>query len=145
MWRSWWWPTCHGPWHTFHGPVISPYILKTIGCRNVIPGILVACEPVIDLEIYLGQCDLYKQLYKKAGNINSLWNLPYFLVLFFFQVIVTSLKLEVKEIEEIYENGKVEGSKTVLINYSVPLDILQKADRKILYEVLFRLSETVVL
>ena len=99
---------------------------------------------MIDLEIYIGQCDLYKQLDKKAGNINSLWNLPCcFLVLIFFQVIVTSLKLEVKEIEEIYENGKLKGSKTVLINYSVPLDIFQKADRKILYEVLFRLSETV--
>ena len=50
VWRSW--------WPTFHGPVILPYIL-TIYWRNVIPGILDSCDLMIDLNIYLGQCDLY--------------------------------------------------------------------------------------
>ena len=27
--------------------------------RNVVPGILVSCDPMIDLKMYLGQCGLY--------------------------------------------------------------------------------------
>ena len=35
------------------------YILTTICGRNIIKWILVSCDTMIDLEIYLGQCDLY--------------------------------------------------------------------------------------
>ena len=37
---------------TFHGPVIKPYILKTICWTNAITGILVPC----DAKIYLIKC-----------------------------------------------------------------------------------------
>ena len=41
-----------GQWPIFHGPVIWPYILKTICRTNAITGILVPC----DAKIYLIKC-----------------------------------------------------------------------------------------
>ena len=46
-------------WPIFHGSVILPYILNTICWINVTPGILVPCDPIIDVKIYLCWCDLY--------------------------------------------------------------------------------------
>ena len=46
-------------WPIFHGSVIFPYILNTICWINVTPGILVPCDPIIDVKIYLCWCDLY--------------------------------------------------------------------------------------
>ena len=46
-------------WPIFHGSVILPYILNTICWINVTPGILVPCDPTIDVKIYLFWCDLY--------------------------------------------------------------------------------------
>ena len=46
-------------WPIFHGSVILPYILNTICWINVTPGILVPCDPIIDVKIYLSWCDLY--------------------------------------------------------------------------------------
>ena len=46
-------------WPVFHGSVILPYILNTICWINVTPGILVPCDPIIDVKIYLCWCDLY--------------------------------------------------------------------------------------
>ena len=40
-------------WPIFHGSVILPYILNTICWINVTPGILVPCDPIIDVKIYL--------------------------------------------------------------------------------------------
>ena len=58
-----------------------------------------------------------------------------------FQVIITSLMLSHKDlIFGINMNGKMDKMKTV--RYSEPLDIFKKEDRKILYEIFFRLSET---
>ena len=45
--------------YIFHGSVILPYILNTICWINVTPGILVSCDPIIDVKIYLCWCDLY--------------------------------------------------------------------------------------
>ena len=59
------WPDCwrHNisllVWPIFHGSVILPYILNTICWINVTPGILVPCDPIIDVKIYLWWCDLY--------------------------------------------------------------------------------------
>ena len=39
--------------------MILPYILNTICWINVTPGILVPCDPIIDVKIYLCWCDLY--------------------------------------------------------------------------------------
>ena len=41
-----------GQWHIFHGPVIMPYILKTICWTKAIIGILVPC----DAKAYLIKC-----------------------------------------------------------------------------------------
>ena len=38
-------------WPIFHGSVILPYILNTICWINVTPGILVPCDPIIDVKI----------------------------------------------------------------------------------------------
>ena len=46
-------------WPIFHGSVILPYILNTICWINVIPGILLPCDPMNDHLLYLGHCDLY--------------------------------------------------------------------------------------
>ena len=46
-------------WPIFHGSVILPYILNTICWINVTLGILVPCDPIIDVKIYLCWCDLY--------------------------------------------------------------------------------------
>ena len=40
-------------WPIFHGSVILPYILNTICWINVTPGILVPCDPIIDVKISL--------------------------------------------------------------------------------------------
>ena len=57
-------------WPIFHGSVILPYILNTICLINVTPGILVPCDPIIDVKIYLCWCDLYFMVQ---------WFLPYIL------------------------------------------------------------------
>ena len=57
-------------WPIFHGSVILPYILNTICWINVTPGILVPCDPIIDVKIYLCWCDLYFMVQ---------WFLPYIL------------------------------------------------------------------
>ena len=46
-------------WPIFHGSVILPYILNTVCWIIVTPGILVPCDPIIDVKIYLCWCDLY--------------------------------------------------------------------------------------
>ena len=43
----------------YHAPVILPYILKTISWLNVILGILVLCDTIVDIIINVGQLDLY--------------------------------------------------------------------------------------
>ena len=42
--------------------MILPYILNTICWINVTPGILVPCDPIIDVKIYLCWCDLIYNL-----------------------------------------------------------------------------------
>ena len=39
--------------------MILPYILNTICLIIVTPGILVPCEPIIDVKIYLCWCDIF--------------------------------------------------------------------------------------
>ena len=59
MWPSEWPLTIsRSLWPIFHGSVILPYILNTICWINVTPGILVPCDPIIDVKIYLCWCDL---------------------------------------------------------------------------------------
>ena len=60
MWPNEWLLTIsRSLWPIFHGSVILPYILNTICWINVTPGILVPCDPIIDVKIYLCWCDLY--------------------------------------------------------------------------------------
>ena len=40
---------------TFHGPVILPYILKTIRWTNVIIGILAPCDADLPHKVYVDQ------------------------------------------------------------------------------------------
>ena len=51
------WPKnkCRSLWHIFHGPVILPYILKTIWCMNILIWDFESVWP----EINVGHCDLY--------------------------------------------------------------------------------------
>ena len=46
-------------WPTFHGSLILTCTLNTFWCRNVISELQVACDPIIDLKVYLDHCDLY--------------------------------------------------------------------------------------
>ena len=48
-----------GQWPLFHGPVILPYILKTICWTNAIFGILVPCDAKIYLIKYMWVSDLH--------------------------------------------------------------------------------------
>ena len=48
-----------GHWPIFHGPVILPYILKTIWYMNTYFGIMSQCDPMFDLKINVGHYDLY--------------------------------------------------------------------------------------
>ena len=60
MWPNEWPLTIsRSVWPIFHASVILPYILNTICWINVTPGILVPCDPIIDVKIYLCCCDLY--------------------------------------------------------------------------------------
>ena len=53
VWHKHWTETIYvGQWLVFHGPVILPYILKTMWCTNVIVGILDPC----DAKIYHIKC-----------------------------------------------------------------------------------------
>ena len=46
-------------WPIFHGPVILPYILKTIWCMNIIVWDDQSVWHDIDLKINVGHCDIY--------------------------------------------------------------------------------------
>ena len=60
MWHKLWTETIYiSQWHIFHGPVILPYILKTIWWTNVIIGILDPC----DAKIYQIKCMLVSDLH----------------------------------------------------------------------------------
>ena len=60
MWQKCWTETIYvGQWPIFHGPVILPYILKTIWWANVIIGILDPC----DAKIYHMKCMLVSYLH----------------------------------------------------------------------------------
>ena len=48
-----------GLWHTFHGPEILPYILKTVWWINAITGILLPCDAKIYLIKYMWVSDLH--------------------------------------------------------------------------------------
>ena len=46
-------------WPIFHGPVILPYVLKTIRYINTILWDYESYDPMFDLKIIVGRCDLY--------------------------------------------------------------------------------------
>ena len=50
-----------GQWPTSHGPVILPYILKTIWWVNVVLEILIQCDTNIELKLcrYVGQWPIF--------------------------------------------------------------------------------------
>ena len=50
---------CRSLWPIFHGPVILPYILKTVWCMNFILQDYESIWPNIWPEINVGHCDLY--------------------------------------------------------------------------------------
>ena len=50
---------CRSLWPIFHGPVILPYILKTIWCMNIIFWDYESVWQTFDLKINVGHCDLY--------------------------------------------------------------------------------------
>ena len=49
-------------WPIFHGPVILPYILKTIWCMYIILWEYESVRQTFDLKINVGHCDLYSML-----------------------------------------------------------------------------------
>ena len=55
------WPQnkCRSLWPIFHDPVILPYILKTVWYMNTILEIMSQYDPMFDLKIFVGHCDLY--------------------------------------------------------------------------------------
>ncbi|VDI19614.1 Hypothetical predicted protein [Mytilus galloprovincialis] len=57
------------------------------------------------------------------------------------KIIVTCLKLEEEDYDEIKHNGKLPEEQSVSISYSRPFDLFFPEDRKILYRVFFRLSD----
>ncbi|XP_076093317.1 uncharacterized protein LOC143064396 isoform X1 [Mytilus galloprovincialis] len=57
------------------------------------------------------------------------------------KIIVTCLKLQEDDYDEIKQNGKLSDDHSVNITYSRPFDIFYPEDRKILYRVFFRLSD----
>ena len=71
-------------WPYFHAPAILPYtcILKTISWINMILGILVLCDTMIDIIINVGHFDLYFMVQ---------WFWPYILnVIWCMNIIITS-------------------------------------------------------
>ncbi|CAC5414914.1 RP-L14 [Mytilus coruscus] len=57
------------------------------------------------------------------------------------KIIVTCLKLQEDDYNEIKQNGKLPDDHSVNITYSRPFDVFYPEDRKILYRVFFRLSD----
>ena len=51
--------TCGSAWPIFHGPVILPYILKTIWCMYIILWDYESYDLRFDLKINVGHCDMY--------------------------------------------------------------------------------------
>ena len=51
------WPQnkCRSLWPTFHGPVILPYMSKTVWCMRIMS----QYDQIFDLKINVGHCDLY--------------------------------------------------------------------------------------
>ena len=54
MWRS--------AWPIFHGPVVLPYILKSIWCMYIVLWEYESVWPEVDLKITVGHCDLYSMV-----------------------------------------------------------------------------------
>ena len=50
---------CRSLWPIFHGPVILPYILKTLWCMNILPRNYESVWPGVWPKINVGHCDLY--------------------------------------------------------------------------------------
>ena len=46
-------------WRIFHGPVILPYISKTVRCLTILLRDYESNDPMFDLKINVGHCDLY--------------------------------------------------------------------------------------
>ena len=91
-WRYWFSATQHWPetiylgqWPIFHGPVILPYVLKTIWWTNVIIGILDPC----DVKIFHIKCRCVNDLHFKG-----LWLPSYILKTFWYRNVV--LKILIK-------------------------------------------------
>ena len=55
------WPQykCRSLWPVFHGPVILPYLLKTVWYMNTILWNYEFYDPMFDLRVNVGHCDLY--------------------------------------------------------------------------------------
>ena len=55
------WPQnkCRSLWPIIYGPVIFPFILKTVWCMNIIIWLMSQYDPIFDLTINVGLCDLY--------------------------------------------------------------------------------------
>ena len=49
-------------WPIFHGPVILPYILKTIWCMYITLWEYESVDPTFELKINVGHCDLYSMI-----------------------------------------------------------------------------------
>ena len=50
---------CRSLWPVFHGPVILPYILKTVWCMNIRLQDYESVWPTFDFKINVGHCDLH--------------------------------------------------------------------------------------
>ena len=85
------WPQnkCRSLWPIFHGPVIVPFTLKTISCRNIIIWDYESVWPTHDLKIdiwtsSLGKMGPYEWTFDLLNKCMSLW--PIFHVFFFIRL-----------------------------------------------------------
>ena len=62
-----------GQWNIFHGPVILPYILKTIWWMKVILEIMNKCDKHWPHQIYLGHWPLFHSLVILQNMLKTVW------------------------------------------------------------------------
>ena len=86
-------PQYSSVWPIFHGSLIFVLTLNTISLSNTINQILVPYDPMIDIKIYLGQCDLHFMIQGFLPYILKLFDRQFHLSIYFHVIPRVDLKI----------------------------------------------------
>ena len=86
-------PQYSSVWPIFHGSLIFVLTLNTISLSNTMNQILIPYDPMIDIKIYLGQCDLHFMIQGFLPYILKLFDQQFHLSIYFHVIPRVDLKI----------------------------------------------------